>query len=397
MYLWSKRELAFRVRPSDRALRFPAGGMPEVTGDSRSPLLTTVKTSMQLDECDYDLPEGLIAQHPLRVRDRARMLILDRAWSDLRHAQVRDLETLLTPQDVLVVNNTKVFPARLLGQRRDTGGSVEILLVRPNTTRRWQALVRPSQRLATGAEVVFPESDWIAVLGSADVAGTRQVEFRGKGNFRSWLRRVGHVPLPPYIKRPPEHHDTTEVGAMSDRRRYQTVYARHQGSVAAPTAGLHLTRSLLRRLQQKGVEVREVTLHVGPGTFRPLRSPAVEAHPMDAEHYCISSVTAAALEAAKRNRKRLIAVGTTTTRALESAADADGQLRHLTGDTTLFIYPGYRFKVVDGLLTNFHLPRSTPLLLTMTLAGRERLLAAYSAAIAQRYRFYSYGDAMLIL
>jgi S-adenosylmethionine:tRNA ribosyltransferase-isomerase len=355
------------------------------------------KTPMQLDECDYDLPAELVAQHPLRVRDRARMLIVDRTQSRLVHAQVRDLATLLTPRDLLVVNNTKVFPARLLGRRRDTGGRVEILLVRPEEARRWQALVKPSQRLAVGAEVIFDEGDWVAVLGAPDAAGTRQVEFHGRGNWRSWLRRVGRVPLPPYIKRLNEHDTATSDTPPSDRRRYQTVYAKHQGSVAAPTAGLHLTRSLLCRLQEKGVEVQAITLHVGPGTFRPLRSPAVESHSMDAEHYWIPPATAAALEAAKTMGKRLIAVGTTTTRALESAADADGRLRHLEGHTTLFIYPGYRFRTVDSLLTNFHLPRSTPLLLSMALAGRERIFAAYSEAIAQRYRFYSYGDAMLIL
>jgi S-adenosylmethionine:tRNA ribosyltransferase-isomerase len=351
---------------------------------------------MQLDECDYDLPAELVAQYPLKVRDRARMLILDRMGSRLMHAQVRDLVTLLTPRDVLVVNNTKVFPARLLGRRRDTGGRVEILLVRLEGARRWQALVKPSQRLGVGAEVVFDESDWMAVLGAPDPSGTRQVEFRGRGNFRAWLRRAGQVPLPPYIKRPNDHEAALHDATISDRRRYQTVYAKHQGSVAAPTAGLHLTRSLLRRLQEKDVEIQAITLHVGPGTFRPLRDPAVEAHVMDAEYYWIPPATAASLGAAKTTGKRLIAVGTTTTRALESAADADGRLRYLAGRTTLFIYPGYRFKIIDGLLTNFHLPRSTPLLLTMALAGRERIFAAYGEAVAQRYRFYSYGDAMLI-
>jgi S-adenosylmethionine:tRNA ribosyltransferase-isomerase len=352
---------------------------------------------MRLDECDYDLPAELVAQHPLKVRDRARMLVVDRSQSRLVHAQVRDLATVLTPRDLLVVNNTKVFPARLLGRRRDTGGRVEILLVRPEEARRWQALVKPSQRLAAGAEVIFDEGDWVAVLGAPGAAGTRQVEFRGRGQWRSWLKRAGRVPLPPYIKRLDEHDAATGDAALSDRRRYQTVYAKHQGSVAAPTAGLHLTRSLLRRLREGGVEVQAITLHVGPGTFRPLRSPTVEAHGMDAEYYRIAPATAAALEAAKAAGKRVIAVGTTTTRALESAAGADGRLRRLEGDTTLFIYPGYRFKVVDGLLTNFHLPRSTPLLLAMALAGRERVFAAYGEAIARRYRFYSYGDAMLIL
>jgi len=353
---------------------------------------------MQLDESDYELPPELIAQHPARVRDRARLLIVDRAQQAIRHAHVRDLAHLLTPRDVLVVNDTKVFPARLVGQRQGSGGRVEILLVRQERGRRWQALVKPSQRLSVGAEVTFAGTDWIAIIGERESTGMRRVEFHGQGNFRSWLARSGRVPLPPYIKR----SDQTGVGndlaePMNDRQRYQTVYARHRGSVAAPTAGLHLTPALLRRLQEKGVEVQMITLHVGPGTFRPLRSPLVEAHTMDPEHYCITPSVAASIEAAKAAGKRVIAVGTTTTRTLESAADADGRLRHLEGETTLFIYPGYHFKVIDGLLTNFHLPRSTPLMLSMALASRELIFRAYQEAIAGRYRFYSYGDAMLIL
>jgi S-adenosylmethionine:tRNA ribosyltransferase-isomerase len=352
---------------------------------------------MQLDECDYELPTDLIAQQPSRVRDRARLLILDRAQSTMTHACVRDLVTVLTPRDVLVINDTKVFPARLVGRRRDSGGKVEILLVHQERPRCWQALVKPSQRLAVEAQVIFEGTDWSAVIGARHDSGTRQVEFRGRGNFRAWLARYGRVPLPPYIKRSNDHDTTSLTAVLNDHRRYQTVYAKHRGSVAAPTAGLHLTRSLLRRLQEKGVEVHTITLHVGPGTFRPLRSPTVEAHTMDAERYWITPATASSIEAAKLAGKRLIAVGTTTTRALESAADPQGRLRHLEGNTALFIYPGYHFKIVDSLLTNFHLPRSTPLLLTMSLAGREQIFAAYREAVAQRYRFYSYGDAMLIL
>jgi S-adenosylmethionine:tRNA ribosyltransferase-isomerase len=353
---------------------------------------------MQLDEADYELPPELIAQHPTKVRDRSRLLILDRAQRAIGHTHVRDLTNLLTPRDILVVNDTKVFPARLVGQRQRSGGRVEILLVRQARERHWQALVKPSQRLSAGAEVTFSGTDWIAVIGAREPTGLRHVEFHGKGNFRSWLARSGQVPLPPYIKRPNKTGVENELAEpMNDRRRYQTVYARHRGSVAAPTAGLHLTHALLRRLREKGVEVHTITLHVGPGTFRPLRSPLVEAHTMDAEYYYITPSVAAAIEAAKAAGKRVIAVGTTTTRTLESAADADGQLRHLEGDTTLFIYPGYHFKVINGLLTNFHLPRSTPLMLTMALADRELILRAYQEAIAGRYRFYSYGDAMLIL
>jgi S-adenosylmethionine:tRNA ribosyltransferase-isomerase len=353
---------------------------------------------MQLDESDYELPPELIAQHPANVRDRARLLLLDRAQQVIRHGQVRDLTSLLTPRDILVVNDTKVFPARLMGQRHSSGGRVEILLVRQESGRRWQALVKPSQRLSVGAEVSFAGTDWIAVIGERDSTGMRYVEFHGKGDFRSWLARSGQVPLPPYIKRPDKTGFGDDLAAQkNDRHRYQTVYARHRGSVAAPTAGLHLTRALLRRLQERGVEVQTITLHVGPGTFQPLRSSHVEAHTMDAEHYRITPHVAAGIEAAKTAGKRVIAVGTTTTRTLESAADADGRLRHLEGDTSLFIYPGYQFKVIDGLLTNFHLPRSTPLMLVMALAGREFVLRAYQDAVTRRYRFYSYGDAMLVL
>jgi S-adenosylmethionine:tRNA ribosyltransferase-isomerase len=353
------------------------------------------KAAMRLDEFDYELPVDLIAQHPLKERDRARLLVLNRRQTTMTHLRVRDLVTILTPEDVLVINNTKVFPARLLG-RRDSGGRVEILLVRPERPRCWQALVKPSQRLAVGAEVSFEETDWTAVIGGFDTSGTRRVEFRGRGSFRSWLAHFGRIPLPPYIKRPHEHDDTL-LSMLNDRRRYQTVYAKHRGSVAAPTAGLHLTRSLLCRLQDQGIEIHVVTLHVGPGTFRPLRSATIETHTMEAERYWITPATGAALDAAKAAGKRLIAVGTTSTRALESAADEHGRLRHLEGQATLFIHPGYRFKIVDGLLTNFHLPRSTPLLLAMAMAGREQIFTAYREAMAQQYRFYSYGDAMLIL
>ncbi|MBI3328715.1 MAG: tRNA preQ1(34) S-adenosylmethionine ribosyltransferase-isomerase QueA [Nitrospinae bacterium] len=352
---------------------------------------------MQLDACDYELPPELIAQQPARVRDRARLLLLDRARDTLTHARVRDLVDLLTPQDVLVINDTKVFPARLLGKRRGSGGNVEFLLVRREGPRCWRALVKPSHRLAVGAEVVFEEHGWIGVVGERDAWGMRCVEFRGLGRIRTWLARCGRVPLPPYIK-PLDGGDTrTPPRGINHQRRYQTVYARHLGSVAAPTAGLHFTRSMLGRLQAKGVEVYPITLHVGPGTFRPIRTDVVEAHSMDAEQYWITPDVARSIDACKAGGKRLIAVGTTTARALESAAGHHGRMLHLEGEATLFIYPGYRFKVVDGLLTNFHLPRSTPLLLVMALAGRAPTLAAYRTAIVRQYRFYSYGDAMLIV
>ena len=354
-----------------------------------------LKTPMQLDECDYELPVDLIAQHPLKVRDRARLLILDRAQSTMTHVQVRDLVTILTRKDVLVINNSKVFPARLLGRRRDSGGRVEILLVRPETARCWQALVKPSQRLAVGAEVIFDEADWVAVIGAPYASGARQVEFRGKGNLRSWLAHAGRIPLhhisnAPMMTMPRPHCRPERSSALSDGLRQAS------GLGGCSNRGPPSHASSTPSAAGEGVEVHAITLHVGPGTFRPLRSPTVEAHTMDAERYWIRPAIAASLEAAKAAGKRLIAVGTTTTRALESAADSQGQLCHLEGNTTLFISPGYRFKIVDSLMTNFHLPRSTPLLLTMALAGRERIFAAYREAVAQQYRFYSYGDAMLI-
>jgi S-adenosylmethionine:tRNA ribosyltransferase-isomerase len=351
---------------------------------------------MHLEECDYELPSELIAQQPVRVRDHARLLIMNRVQGTVMHARVRDLPHLLGPNDLLVINDTKVFPARLLGRRRDTGGKVEIVLVRQEGECCWQALVKPSHRLAVGAEITFDGSDWRAEIGGHGDMGMRWVALHGPGPLRTWLSQHGHVPLPPYIKR--DGGETPmPVAEHQDRRRYQTVYAKHLGSVAAPTAGLHFSRALLRRLRDQAIEVHTVTLHVGPGTFRPVRSTTVEAHAMDAERYSLSPGIAAALNAAKAAGKRIIAVGTTSTRTLESAADAGGRLRHLEGATNLFIYPGYRFKIVDAVLTNFHLPRSTPLLLVMALAGRETVLAAYREAIARRYRFYSYGDAMLIV
>ena len=352
---------------------------------------------MQLDECDYELPPELIAQYPAKRRDRARLLMLDRPRDTLTHARVHDLVDLLTPRDILVLNNTKVFPARLVGRRPGSGGKVEILLVQREAPRRWRALVKPSHRLAVGAEVVFDETDWIGEIGERDAAGMRWVEFRGSGSIRSLLARCGRVPLPPYIARGDGEDGRGEASGIDDRRRYQTVYAKHLGSVAAPTAGLHFTRTLLYRLQAAGIEIYPITLHVGPGTFRPLRSAVVETHTMDAERYGITPAVARAIEAGKAAGKRVIAVGTTTTRALESATDQGGRMVRLEGDANLFINPGYRFNIVDGLLTNFHLARSTPLLLVMALAGREQTLAAYREAIARRYRFYSYGDAMLIL
>jgi S-adenosylmethionine:tRNA ribosyltransferase-isomerase len=248
-----------------------------------------------------------------------------------------------------------------------------------------------------GAEVSFDGSEWLAVIGEHDGTGLRRVELRGPGHERAWLAQHAHVPLPPYIKRDHGGGPPDGMAEAQDRRRYQTVYARRLGSVAAPTAGFHMSHALLRRLRENGIAIYAITLHVGPGTFRPVRSQTVEAHAMDAERYELSPRVAEALNAAKAAGKRLIAVGTTSTRTLETAADAAGCLRQLAGDTRLFIYPGYRFRVVDAILTNFHLPRSTPLLLAMALAGRETVLAAYREAIAQRYRFYSYGDAMLIV
>lgn len=349
---------------------------------------------MNVSDFDFHLPDELIAQDPPAERGASRLLALDRASGRLSHHQFADLPSLLRAGDLLVVNDTRVFPARLIGHRLPGGGAAECFLVRPTETRdEWVALVHPGQRLREGARMVFAAGP---LRLNAEVVG---MHFHGRRTVRLWtddrspvreaIDAIGHIPLPPYIKRD---------DAAMDRDRYQTVFARNRGSIAAPTAGLHFTPALLDSLARRGIERTAVTLHVGYGTFQPIRVDRVEDHQMEAEHYEVTADTAAALTAARRERRRIITVGTTSTRTVESLAiDDDGAVRAGRGETALFIHPGHQFRLVSGIVTNFHLPRSSLIMLVSALAGREHVLAAYEAAVRQRYRFYSYGDAMVVL
>jgi S-adenosylmethionine:tRNA ribosyltransferase-isomerase len=350
---------------------------------------------MDVAEFDFELPPELIAQQPPAVRGTSRLLVLEKRTGAIAHRQIDALPDLLRPGDLLVVNNTRVFPARLLGHRVPSGGRVECLLVGrvgDPGDQQWEALMHPGQKLKPGARVVF--GDQPAIQGEVlerRFFGRRIVRLSTDDarGIEAAIDAIGHVPLPPYIHRP----DLTQ-----DRERYQTVYARERGSVAAPTAGLHFTDRILQELAARGIERAEITLHVGYGTFQPVRVAQVEAHRVETEHYEIGEPAAAAVNRALDEGRRVIAVGTTTTRTLEGvAARNGGRLVAGRGETDLFIYPGFRFQVLSGLLTNFHLPRSSLLMLVSAFAGREHVLAAYHRAIDLKYRFYSYGDAMLCL
>jgi S-adenosylmethionine:tRNA ribosyltransferase-isomerase len=347
---------------------------------------------MKTADFDYTLPPGLIAQQPLPDRDAARMLVLDCASSGVHHQQFTAFPQHLRPGEVLILNDTKVIPARLIGQK-PTGGEIQLLLIEELSASRWLALARPAKRLREGTEILFvasPISESLrATVESKRDAGEVVVHFTGADDLFAALQRVGHVPLPPYIR----HGEDAPV----DRERYQTVFARQPGAVAAPTAGLHFTPRTFEALAQRGVLVHRLTLHVGPGTFKPVATDDIEQHTMHIERFDIPPDTAAAVNAAKRDGRRVVCVGTTTVRALESVADTAGQIRAGAGETDIFIYPPYEFRVADALLTNFHLPRSTLLMLVSAFAGRERTLLAYEEAIRERYRFYSYGDCMLIV
>jgi S-adenosylmethionine:tRNA ribosyltransferase-isomerase len=350
---------------------------------------------MDVRDFDFDLPADLIAQEPAAQRSAARLLHLDRSTGSIAHSTTGELPKLLQPGDVVVVNNTRVFPARLIGRRVPSGGAVECLLIRRLGTPSpglWEALVHPGQKLKPGARVLF---EGVHTL-HAEILERR---FFGRRVIRLWtddgsavdaaIDAIGHVPLPPYIKR---------ADTVDDRDRYQTVFARSRGSVAAPTAGLHFTGSLLDALAARGVMVAEITLHVGYGTFQPVRVDRVEDHRLEAERYAIDDSAALLVNRALAEGRRVLAVGTTTTRTLEAVAHAhDGRIVACEGATDLFIYPGFEFRVIRGLLTNFHLPRSSLLMLVAAFAGHDRVRDAYAAAIEAKYRFYSYGDAMLIL
>lgn len=345
---------------------------------------------MHISEFDYELPEELIAQHPLPQRDASRMLVVNRSTKSWHDSQFASLSDYLRSGDVLAINNTRVFPARLLGRREASEGRVEILLVRELRPQLWEALLRPGNRLKEGDVVIFPETSLRAVVVDPPGNEMRRVEFDSVAKLRELMETRGKMPLPPYIKRPDGSED-------ADRERYQTVFARERGAIAAPTAGLHFTPQILDHLQQLDVSVVEITLHVGYGTFEPVRADEIEKHQVRPEVFEVTTQSAETINAAKRKRHRVVAVGTTTTRALETTADDNGCVSPASGTAGLTILPGHKFRIVDGLLTNFHLPQSSLLLLVCAFAGRELILSAYRHAVAQRYRFYSYGDCMLII
>ncbi len=341
---------------------------------------------MHLSDFDYHLPESLIAQHPSDRRDGSRLMVVSRATGSIEHFGFADLPDFLATGDCLIVNETKVFPARLKGQKAATGGSVELLLVRPDTDGVWEALVKPGRRLKEGAEIVFGEDEVTARVEAVLPEGTRLLRF--KGDLQGLIERRGVIPLPPYIER-----DATE----DDIERYQTVYAKTPGAVAAPTAGLHFTPEILEHSRDKGVDRASVLLHVGPGTFKPVEIEDVTQHRMHAEYYEVGDAAAEKVALAEANGGRVVAVGTTSVRVLESQSSTDGTLQIGCGWTDIFIYPGYAFQTVDALVTNFHLPKSTLLMLVSAFAGTEVMKQAYDEAVREGYRFYSYGDAMLIV
>lgn len=344
---------------------------------------------MQISDFDYDLPEELIAQSPLSQRDASRMLIVNRDDGTLHDSDFSSLPAYLRPNDVLVLNNTKVFPARLMGERVPTGGSVEIFLLREIDLNTWQVLARPARRLKVGARISFAPSALEAEVINASDDGTRIIRFEKTENLHEAIDEIGQTPLPPYIKR--------EEGAFEkDQERYQTVYASERGAIAAPTAGLHFTPKVLGEIETGGVRIAKVTLHVGYGTFEPVRVDDVAAHHVAPEQFTISNDAAKLINDSRNIGGRIVCVGTTTARALESAASRNGEVGAGAGVANLTIIPGYKFRAVDMLLTNFHLPRSSLLLLVSAFAGRDLISEAYRHAVSQRYRFYSYGDCMLI-
>lgn len=344
---------------------------------------------MHISEFDYDLPEDLIAQQPLAKRDASRMLVLDRQNRSWSNSTFQHFAEYLRPSDVVVVNNSRVIPARLSGRRAETGGAVEIFLVREIETRIWEALVRPGGRLRAGAKVVFGDGKLTAELLDEPGHELRRVCFECDGPFKDVLAELGSTPLPPYIKRP-------TGDSPADRARYQTVFSKTPGAIAAPTAGLHFTDDVLAQVRARA-SVAEVTLHVGYGTFEPVRVEDVDQHSVSSERFTISGETADTINRARANGGRVIVVGTTTLRALESSATETGLVEAVSGEASLTIKPGYVFRIADALLTNFHLPRSSLLVLVSAFAGRELVLRAYGYAVQERYRFYSYGDCMLIL
>ena len=342
------------------------------------------RVEMKVSDFNYNLPEELIAQVPIEKRDESRLMVLDRKNQSIEHKKFKDIIDYLEPGDCLVRNNTKVIPARIYG-KKETGANVEFLLLNNIEGDIWETIVRPGNKLHVGAKVIFGDGLLKAEVIDTMPGGTRKVRFSYNGIFNEILDKIGLMPLPPYI-----HEE------LKERDRYQTVYAKYDGSAAAPTAGLHFTPELLEKIEKKGIKIANVTLHVGIGTFRPVKEEKVEDHEMHSEHFYIKEEDVEKINSTKKAGKRVIAVGTTSCRVLETIADENGMVRVTEGDTQIFIYPGYKFKCLDGLITNFHLPQSTLLMLVSALAGKDFIMKAYNEAVKEKYRFFSFGDAMFI-
>ena len=340
---------------------------------------------MNVKDYDYDLPEELIAQDPLEDRSSSRLMVLDRQTGDVEHKHFTDILEYLHPGDCLVINNTKVIPARLFGVKEDTQAKIEVLLLKRKENDIWETLVKPGKKAKPGTKIIFGEGLLTGEVVDVVEEGNRLIQFHYDGIFEEILDQLGEMPLPPYI-----------THKLQDKNRYQTVYAKHEGSAAAPTAGLHFTKELLQQVQDAGVKIAHVTLHVGLGTFRPVKVEDVTQHHMHSEFYVVEEDQAKLINDTKAAGGRVIAVGTTSCRTLESATGEDGILKAGSGWTEIFIYPGYRFKMIDGLITNFHLPESTLVMLVSALAGKEHIMAAYEEAVREKYRFFSFGDAMMI-
>lgn len=341
---------------------------------------------MKRQDFYYDLPEELIAQDPLEDRSSSRLLVLDKETGATSHHIFKEITGYLKEGDCLVINDTKVIPARLIGAKEGTGAKIEILLLKRKENNIWETLVKPGKKAKVGTRIVFGEGLLVGEVVGIVEEGNRLVKFEYEGIFEEILDQLGQMPLPPYI-----------THQLEDKNRYQTVYAKHTGSAAAPTAGLHFTPELLKEIEEKGIDIARVTLHVGLGTFRPVKVDEITDHHMHSEFYQVDEEAAEKINRAKDSGHRVICVGTTSCRTIESAADETGHLKLTSGWTEIFIYPGYKFKILDGLITNFHLPESTLIMLVSALAGREHVLAAYEEAVQERYRFFSFGDAMLIV
>lgn len=340
---------------------------------------------MEVKDFYFDLPEEYIAQHPIENRDHSRLMVLDKKTGEIEHKIFKDILQYLNEGDCLVLNDTKVIPARLIGHKEETMGKMEFLLLKRTDKNTWETLVKPGKRAKIGSKFVFGNGELKAEVKGIGEEGSRIVEFQYEGIFEEVLDRLGEMPLPPYI---------TEK--LEEKDRYQTVYSRELGSAAAPTAGLHFTQELLEEIEAKGVNIAFVTLHVGLGTFRPVKVDTIEDHHMHSEFYMMSKETADIINSTKENGKNVIAVGTTSCRTIESIADEEGKVRECSGWTDIFIYPGYKFRVLDKIITNFHLPESTLIMLVSALAGRDNVMNAYRIAVEEKYRFFSFGDAMFI-